>query len=729
MFGLHIADIVVILVYFLIVIGIGFWSMRRINNQEDYFLAGRRFGKFVQTFAAFGQATSTESATVISTTTFKNGAAGIWSGLNMLFATPVYWITSTWYRRMRVLTLADYFEERYQSKSLAGIYAAVQSIFFMLVLSLSFNAIGKTVFVLTPKTQDQLTASEQQEYKRAVEKEKLENRDYASLSPQEADRLMQLRIEKPRSVFSHINMNILVFLICLVVLIYAVAGGLEAAFLTDTLQGVGIILISVILIPFALIRTNQVYGGSGILEPFRILHAKLPESFFDIFGSPANIDFTWYYVVAVMLMVTLNVLQQANQLTATGSAKGEYEARFGFTLGLYIKRICTVFWGLVALFAVLLYSDQITDPDMVWGYASKDLLGSLNIGLVGLMLACMLAALMSTADCLMITASSLITRNVYRPLYPDKQENHYVMAGRISGAFVIIGGALLALYFDSLLQQMKLTWEFGIIFAAPFLLGVVWRKANKRAAWATVAASLMIFFALPFFLPIFLPTLKTNSYLLGTTGSYAIEREYTAHEIDVRERQEMIDRWETRHALGQAKSQRPAPLLEGQKFVKQYAQPEKSIFWTEGIRINRDDKLEGRGLLNLELLVCNGLGFDLSNNPYALNETIRIGIRVSVPFLLLILLSLITRPDDKTALDRFFVKMKTRVNPDRKKDEEEIQHSYNNPRRFDHHKLFPNSDWEFCQWDKVDTVGFLISLMVAFGIIGFFYWIVSIGRP
>ena len=47
MFGLQWIDIAVILVYFGVVIAIGVWASRRIKNQEDYFLAGRRFGKFI----------------------------------------------------------------------------------------------------------------------------------------------------------------------------------------------------------------------------------------------------------------------------------------------------------------------------------------------------------------------------------------------------------------------------------------------------------------------------------------------------------------------------------------------------------------------------------------------------------------------------------------------------------------------------------------------------------
>ena len=96
MFGLSFLDLAVIIGYFSVTIGIGIWAMRRIKNEEDYLLGGRRFGKLIQTFASFGQATSTTEPVGVVTTTFKNGAAGIWSSLLLLFSTPIYWITSPW---------------------------------------------------------------------------------------------------------------------------------------------------------------------------------------------------------------------------------------------------------------------------------------------------------------------------------------------------------------------------------------------------------------------------------------------------------------------------------------------------------------------------------------------------------------------------------------------------------------------------------------------------------
>lgn len=57
MFGLSVPDLIVVIVFFLVLIGIGLWSMFKIKDQEDFFMGGRKFGKIVQLFAAFGQAT------------------------------------------------------------------------------------------------------------------------------------------------------------------------------------------------------------------------------------------------------------------------------------------------------------------------------------------------------------------------------------------------------------------------------------------------------------------------------------------------------------------------------------------------------------------------------------------------------------------------------------------------------------------------------------------------
>ncbi len=727
MFGLSALDIAVILAYFVVLIGIGFWAMRRIKNQEDYFLGGRRFGKMIQTFAAFGQATSSENAPSTTTTTVANGASGIWSQLNILFSTPIYWMTSPWYRRMRLLTMGDFFEERYRSKRMAATYAVVQVVFFMVLLSGGFNAVSKTIMALTPKSQAELSAVETAEYNRGVRISELESADYSTLSAAEQAELDKLRLEKPRTIFSHVNRNMLVFMVCGVVLIYAVAGGLEAAFVSDMIQGIFIIILSLMLLPFALAKINMLFDGSGALDAFRIMHERLPESYFEIFGSPASIDFTWYYILTIAIMNTISVAVGANQLVAIGSAKDEYTARFGFTTGLYIKRFCTILWGVTALTIVVLFGKSLHDPDLAWGHATLNLLGPLNIGLVGLMIACLMAALMSSADCYMITTSSLLTHNLYRMVVPSKNERHYVKIGRLLGAVTIIGGAFTALYFEDLFQQMKFIWDWMVIFAAPFWLGILWRRANSKAIWSSVVTVLVVCFVLPILLPIFSPSLRTNPYLLKMTKSRLLQRQYTAHEIDIQERQAEIEEWNELKAAGQEADPRPETLEIGQKFTKEYLLPAKTIFWTKGIRPNEQGQMQGYGMLNLWLLLYDKLGFDLSRNPYALNETLRILTRTVVPFIIIFIVSYITRPDDERALDMFYAKMKTPVLRDRQADRRELEISYANPHRFDHLKIFPRTQWEFCRWNRQDIVGFSIATVIAFAIVAILYVAVNMG--
>ena len=108
---MHWLDYVVLVAYFTGMAGIGVWAIRRVKRQEDYFLGGRTFGKLLQTFAAFGAGTGSSDPVNTARTTFTGGLSGMWSIMSWLFVTPFYWITGVWYRRMRHLTLGDWFVE------------------------------------------------------------------------------------------------------------------------------------------------------------------------------------------------------------------------------------------------------------------------------------------------------------------------------------------------------------------------------------------------------------------------------------------------------------------------------------------------------------------------------------------------------------------------------------------------------------------------------------------
>src|SRR5258708_4982240 len=148
-------------VYFIGILVIAVRASRFVRNREDYFMGGRRFGKLVQSFAAFGQSTSVENVTTTSTMVNANGAAGIWAMLaSGLVNLPIFWMTSIWYRRMRQLTLGDFFEERYGSRKMAAFYAGCQTIYFVLVAATGLTAMAKTVAAIAVQSESQLTVIE-----------------------------------------------------------------------------------------------------------------------------------------------------------------------------------------------------------------------------------------------------------------------------------------------------------------------------------------------------------------------------------------------------------------------------------------------------------------------------------------------------------------------------------------------------------------------------------------
>ncbi len=728
MFGIHILDILILVLYIFVMIGIGYFTMKRIKNQEDFFMGGRAFGKIIQTFAAFGTGTTADSPISTARNTFTGGISGIWTSLNWLFCTPFYWIYGVWYRRMRYITLGDLFEERYNSKGLGAFYAVYGIVFFMVYLSLGFSAIQKTVTAITPKSEYELTVQEKKEYESFKKLKEFESYDYESLTPEQKNELETLRDLNPKGLFSYIDPNILTIILGIIILVYGLSGGLAAAYFTDLMQGILIIFLSFIIIPFAFREIGSVFGGSSVHDVMRIMHVNLPAEYFDIFGSSYASDFTWYYVMALVVMNLIGIVVQPHNLsTGGGSAKDELSGRTGYMVGNLLKRFCTILWSFTALTIIVLYSDKISDPDLAWGYATKNLLGPLGIGLVGLMMAALFAAMMSSSDCFMISTSALLVHNIYRPFIGRKTEKHYVFIGRIAALLAIVGGIFFSIYYQNIFQQLKVAWELNIIFAASFWAGMFWRRGTKIGAWCSISISALLFFILPALVPALVPGLRTNQKFLAVTEPKEIVRYYEASEFDVRKREMEIKDWEKKFNIGERVGEKPSPVIRGETLKRTVKPLGQSIYWTKGIKTHEDGRKEGQGFLNLEMIFLGFIGIDLKKLPNPMIETLRLPFRIIIPFLILIPISLFTPVTDKKILDRFYVKLKTPVNKNLAKDREEVEKSYKNPSRFDHLKMFPNSRFEFTKWDKTDIIGFALGFLGVFFIILLTIFIVSIG--
>jgi SSS family solute:Na+ symporter len=690
-------------------------------------MAGRRFGKLVQTFAAFGQATSVEHVTTTTTIVTANGASGILAVLaGGLINLPLFWMTSPWYRRLRLLTLGDFFEERFSSRRMAAFYALCQCMYFVFIAAIGLLAMSKTIAAITVKPESALTAIERVEYAQALERERLEAADFAQLTDAQQARLSELQSLNPRKEHSYIRRDALIYVVAAVTLIYASIGGVAAAFLIDLLQGAFIILLSVLLIPFAMMKINAIHGTTGVLGAFETMHRSLPASFLEIWGSPALIEFTWYWILSFSAMVVVTTAVQANQMTACGTAKDDYTARYGFVAGVLLKRYSTVMWGGVALLTLVLYGGSVSDPDYVWGHATRDLLGPLGIGAVGLMLASLIAALMSSMSAFMLTGAALVTNNLFRPLFPDRSEAYYVNAGRLFGVLYILVSAYYATQAAGIFSLYKLTMMFNCIPAAAFWLGMSWRRANAVGAWVSMGVMFVATVVLPFAVPL-VPGVRSSEYLRKTTQATRVVRTYVATDMDVRLRAEAIARWDATAPDQRPGTARPLPLTTGESFEKEVLLPRKSIFWADELQ-QEGDTVVGRGYLKVELVALDWLGWDLSTNSYSLNETLTFVFRTILPFVVVILCSRLGRRDDDARLDQFFGKMLTPAVGSPADDAREMEVTRANPHRFDHLKIWPASNWEFRRWDREDWVGVLGSCAAAASVVALLVVLVNLGR-
>jgi len=725
------ADVLVLVGYFVAMLLIGVICALRVKKQEDYFMGGRGFGKLLQTFAAFGSGTGSQDPINVGRATWTSGLSGVWSALMWLFVTPFYWIFAIWYRRMRHLTTGDWFVERYESQAMGVAYTIFGFVFSINYLSAMFSAITK---VAEPLLGDATILTM-----------------VGWIGSEDPERLR----------------FVLVPIIAIVVVSYGVVGGLAAAYWTDLIQGLCIILLSIILIPYGLSALVEKYGdeyaattGAEVetlttFDGFRIMHERVSDDSFQLFGGPRSGEFPLHFIVSLSLLGLVGIVVQPHFIaTGGGSAKSEQAARIGLVTGNFLKRFCTIGWALTGLIVVALLADSVEisqDPERAWGVASREILGGVTIGgvyigLVGLMLACLLAALMSTADCYMLVSAALLVRNIYAPYFnPNATEKSYVNAGRIAGFLIILGATLVSLVYFDVLGQYITALEITIIFAAPFWLGMFWRRATTAAAWGTIAFLVAFFYVVPYVLPMVMPSLRNNQDLAISTDVVTTSLTRTAAASDVAKRQAAIAIWD---ASETPTDERPESIALGSSFTDTFSSGGQAVFWksldgestlVEISRVESEDGSKvvvtqrkegtfvGQGRVSLDFVLYQLLGMDLRKTDKAMLQTLRLPPRIVSPFLVMVLLSLVTRPGSKEALDRYYVKMKTPVKPDPAEDLRELELSYASPDRFDYRKMFPGTNLEIQKPTATDSIGFLVSVGICVLFVLLATWVASIG--
>ena len=630
----------------------------------------------------------------VSREIYRQGLSGIWFSNLVLFHTPFQWFIAAWQRRARYIGPGDMFLHRYESKFLAGLYALVLVVGASFGNTFGFLLTGKTLQAMMEKPAAEYTVQERESVEGFLRLRELREMDFATLSTAEQQSLADLEQRESReelqSSISYLDLDTFYIVYAVLIALYTILGGLLAIALVDVIQGILIVFLSLILIPLGL----SALGGIGALQ------TRVPDAMTELFGAGSGSEYTWYFVGAFAL---LNLVVNApKSFTLGGSPKDDNSARIGFVTGALFKRFMMLGWAFTGLIAIGLYAGSVSDPTKIWGHMTTNLLGA---GAIGLMIAAIFSANMDGAATASLDASAAFTKNIWAVFKPQATERQQVIIGRIMVGLILAGSILFAGQFNDIVSIFKYALSIGAIVGPAFWMAYFWRRVNTRA----VATQMVISIFITIVTPNLVPSIKSwagNSDLTIQTHERIVEREVRATEADV---------------------QAGLASTNGQMIVKQERIAPEPIFFEKLIN-DQEGKMHGEGLFKTNIWLLDKVGFDFRNWSKAGIGTAGFLFDAIFPFILLIVISLLTRPNSTDVLNDFYARINTPAVADPEEDARLVREKIENPELVENNKLFPGTNIEFWKPTRFDILGFVACLAFVFLIIGLYMWLSSIAR-
>jgi len=432
---LELGDWIVVGVYAVAMFVIAAWAMRRIKDAGGFLLGKRKIGLWMLMGTGFAGGTSANHPMGVAAATYKGGLSGMWLSLTWMFVTPFFWIFPPVARRMRVVTIVDMMNLRF-GKLMGAIYKFVAVLTMPISMGLGIKSGAIVVEVMTGGAISEPTA---------------------------------------------------IFVLAIPTLVYTLMGGVVAAYATDVLQGVLIVILSFLMIPFAISRA----GGLAQLD------AGIDDQLTQLVAADGTGFGGWWVAwFLVGCLMSAPLASMAGSLTA----RNEMVARLSIVGGL-IKRFCTIGWGLAGLFAIALYSGNellAASPDKVFPYAAGDLL---PVVLRGLMVASVLGAVMSSLEGSIIKLSGLLTKNIYEEFFVrDASAKHYLVVTRAFAALVTLAGCYFAMSRRGIVDYVTMVEPMAGLCGVAVLFSFFWRRLTK---WGAIASVFTMF-------PLFWVVMKTR---------------------------------------------------------------------------------------------------------------------------------------------------------------------------------------------------------------------------
>ncbi len=647
-------DVIVLAGYFLSMLALGLYQARKIKSAGDFFAGGRKFSKFLMMMHALGTGTHADDPVAVVGASYKMGLAGIWYTFVYLFVTPFYWIIAPLFRRSRFLTTADFFEARFGSK-LGTLYAVWGIMIFAVNIGMLLKATEMVVTAVTG----------------------------GAISP----------------TCAIVGMTV-------VFVLYGTAGGLVATVVTESVQGLLIVVMSLLLIPFGLAKMG---GFSG-------LHATVTNP--DLFALTGKVELGFWWIIAGSISMLIGIVAQPHIMEVCSTGKTEFEGRVGFTYGNFVKRVCSIGWALTGVVMVgMVAKGYVASADMsgtreaAFGTAIRALLPT---GLTGLMFAAVLAAQMSTLSAFMVAASALLSRNIYKKhVRPNAEDKDLLKVARWAGLVIVGIGAIFAFKIAGVADALMWFWTLSAFTGVFMWSGVLWRKTNATGAWASFVVMLGIW------LVVGEPGQAVSQHMAVRAYKTAYPATLQSLALDAKPisrvllsvTRETDKKVEVKNVLVLV-THKPAAMFGivtdsgGRESTLVKNVLPKSIAAASGLK-------KGDVVLKCARLPYPGVYADKSLLQYRVAAFLPAGI------IALIIGSLLGAPHPKDKLDRFYALLRTPVGKEEELAKQGIEVVYAGASK--------GHPWEIAHGRAVNIIGFIIALAVALAFVGLLWLVGRVG--
>ena len=278
--------------------------------------------------------------------------------------------------------------------------------------------------------------------------------------------------------------------------IYAVFGGLRAVAISDTINGVGLLIVGTLIPLFGL----AALGGGSVADGLQIVLTEEPEKLNAIGTADDPVPFGTLFTG----MILANLFYWGtNQyvIQRTLGAKNLAEGQKGVLLSGFFKLLVPLFMMLPGVIAYHMYAGQLTHMDLAYPTLVADVL---PVYLAGFFLAVLLGAVFSSFNSLLNSAATLFVLDVYQPMRKTPADDaHLIRIAKIASIvvalFSFIAAPLLQYAPEGLWQIIRIfTGFYNIPVITLVLVGLFTKRVPPQAAKVAVIFHIVAYGLLQF---------------------------------------------------------------------------------------------------------------------------------------------------------------------------------------------------------------------------------------